>query len=175
MNQPIYTANVKNTNYGSKKRPMSAKNPMLQNKLNRNDVSTPKIIGEEIVNIQDNEVVNEQNEIEKENHPYQQNTTNISKNDMNFTEDLNIPKPAKKKQRPMSSYVGKKSDNQFSQNPSSKHIMTKRRYNMPEPSIKSFNKSNKHSVVNSIKTKDFYFKNHFENEDSLTIKDSFAT
>jgi len=38
---------------------MSAKNPMLQNRLKREEHSTPQLIGDDIINIQ-NEIINEE-------------------------------------------------------------------------------------------------------------------
>lgn len=40
---------------------MSAKNPLLLNQLHRNEQSTPHLIGEDIINIQ-NQVINEEDD-----------------------------------------------------------------------------------------------------------------
>lgn len=47
-------------------RPMSAKNPMMQNRLNKNEVSEPQIFGEDIINIQ-NQVIREEDQAETTN------------------------------------------------------------------------------------------------------------
>ena len=54
--------NQENQNSSNRrKRPMSAKNPLLLNQLHRNEQSTPHLIGEDIINIQ-NQVINEEDD-----------------------------------------------------------------------------------------------------------------
>ena len=94
MPQSIYQnlPQITNSSNERKKRPMSAKNPNLQPKFIKNDTSTPKLVGDEAINI-DREVINEEDYSMVQIHPQD----NLS----------NLPRSKARKIRPVSSYVTK--------------------------------------------------------------------
>jgi hypothetical protein len=69
-----HSKNINDALQNRRKRPVSAKNPMLQNRLHRHEVSTPHLVGEDIIDIQD-QVINEEDHgqasIEREREPYE--------------------------------------------------------------------------------------------------------
>lgn len=119
-----------------KKRPMSAKIPQLQNRFIKHEASMPHLVGDDIINIQNN-IINEEHQAMPEYHQFTHDVMN--------DQIMVRPQSKPKKPRPVSSYVKTSQVETFSKKSSHRVIQDQFYLNSSIQNIQS----NKHLAESS--------------------------